>query len=190
MSSLSIIIIITTFLSWGIVFCFMDFIMLIIKNDSYIKYIMLYSLDIMLSWISPRTKIWLMQNNVLYPLAWRQPDVGIWENHWAVFRHVVQSVTQVPSQSAELCCYGAAGDWAPALALPSYTAEKPFPTQLLLLRNSIHKRLSVEMIGSGSLSPQKRPGRHTPDHLITLRTTFWSRHTCVTFKFIFSITLP
>lgn len=43
------------------------------------------------------------------------------------------------------------------LSLPSYTAEKPLPTQLLLLLNSIHKRLSVETIGSGSLSPQNRP---------------------------------
>lgn len=44
--------------------------------------------------------------------------------------------------------------------LPSYTAANPFPTQLLLLRNSIHILLSVEVRTSGTLSPQNLPERN------------------------------
>lgn len=44
--------------------------------------------------------------------------------------------------------------------LPSYTAANPFPTQLLLLRNSIHILLSVEVRTSGTLSPQNLPKRN------------------------------
>lgn len=40
-------------------------------------------------------------------------------------------------------------------------AAKPFPTQLLLLRNSIHIRLSVEIKTSGTLSPQNLPVKNT-----------------------------
>lgn len=42
---------------------------------------------------------------------------------------------------------------------PSYTAKKPLPRVLLLLRNSTQSRLSVEMSGSGALSPQNLPGK-------------------------------
>lgn len=42
---------------------------------------------------------------------------------------------------------------------PSYTAKKPLPRMLLLLRNSTQSRLSVEMSGSGTLSPQNLPGK-------------------------------
>lgn len=41
---------------------------------------------------------------------------------------------------------------------PSYTAKKPLPRMLLLLRNSTQSRLSVETRGSGALSPQNLPG--------------------------------
>lgn len=40
---------------------------------------------------------------------------------------------------------------------PSYTAKKPLPRMLLLLRNSTQSRLSVETRGSGALSPQNLP---------------------------------
>lgn len=51
-------------------------------------------------------------------------------------------------------------------------AAKPFPTQLLLLRNSIHILLSVEIKTSGTLSPQNLPVKNThiktnPVRLIT-----------------------
>lgn len=42
---------------------------------------------------------------------------------------------------------------------PSYTAKKPLPRMLLLLRNSTQSRLSVETRGSGALSPQNLPGK-------------------------------
>lgn len=42
---------------------------------------------------------------------------------------------------------------------PSYTAKKPLPRMLLLLRNSTQRRLSEEMRGSGTLSPQNLPGK-------------------------------
>lgn len=41
---------------------------------------------------------------------------------------------------------------------PSYTAKKPLPKMLLLLRNSTQSRLSVEVRGSGTLLPQNLPG--------------------------------
>ncbi|TNN50463.1 hypothetical protein EYF80_039332 [Liparis tanakae] len=52
-----------------------------------------------------------------------------------------------------------------SLGQPGLVME-PF-SLLLLLRNSIHSRLSVEMIGSGSLSPQKRPGSQYPSRIST-----------------------
>ena len=43
------------------------------------------------------------------------------------------------------------------LGRSSYTAKKPLPRMLLLLRNSTQSRLSVETRGSGTLSPQNLP---------------------------------
>ena len=45
------------------------------------------------------------------------------------------------------------------LGRSSYTAKKPLPRMLLLLRNSTQSRLSVETRGSGTLSPQNLPGK-------------------------------
>jgi hypothetical protein len=42
---------------------------------------------------------------------------------------------------------------------PSYTAKKPLPRLLLLLRNSTQSRLSEETRDSGILSPQNLPGK-------------------------------
>lgn len=42
---------------------------------------------------------------------------------------------------------------------PSYTAKKPLPKTLLLLRNSTQSRLSVDVRGSGTRSPQNLPGK-------------------------------
>lgn len=55
---------------------------------------------------------------------------------------------------------------------PSYTAKKPLPRMLLLLRNSTQSRLSEETRGSGTLSPQNLPGKRkdsqdTADILLT-----------------------
>ena len=67
-------------------------------------------------------------------------------------------------------------------------AAKPFPTQLLLLRNSIHILLSVEIKTSGTLSPQNLPVkiRRNRKTLVRLQTnSFFQSNTNNEFSSVF-----